>query len=186
MVTNILTTSYWSGCYRSLDLVNVARPIMKLTAATSGLVLPAGEYWIEYAATGSLTSGPWANPITILGQAVTGNAKQWTGAAWADIIDAGSLGAKGLPFMVYGSTAVNPDIIYATDFESFVEGTQVACQDPINWTTWSGAPCGPEDAMVSRDFVHSGVKAVKDNGTNDLVLLMGNKTAGKYQFEFWM
>jgi len=79
-----------------------------------------------------------------------------------------------------------PANIYATDFESFVAGTQVACQDPVNWTTWSNAPCGPEDGMVSTDYAASPVKSVKIDGTNDLVLLMGNKTSGKYEYTFNM
>ncbi|HNY06732.1 MAG TPA: hypothetical protein PKL64_01455, partial [Bacteroidales bacterium] len=103
LATNILTSTYWSGCYRATDLVTTNRPIMCNVAATPGLVLPAGDYWIEWACTGSLSSGPWANPISILGQIVTGNAKQWTGSAWADIIDSGSGGAKGLPFLIYGT-----------------------------------------------------------------------------------
>ena len=103
LTTNILTSTYWSGCYRATDLVTTARPIMCNVAATPGLVLPAGDYWVEWTCTGSLSSGPWANPISILGQIVTGNAKQWTGAAWADIIDSGSGGAKGLPFLIYGT-----------------------------------------------------------------------------------
>ncbi len=80
---------------------------------------------------------------------------------------------------------VNPPI-YANDFESFTAGGQVACQDPTNWTTWSNAPCGTEDAYVSTDFAHGGVNAVKDELANDLVLNFGNKTTGKYQFSFWM
>ncbi len=76
--------------------------------------------------------------------------------------------------------------IYSTDFEDFTAGLMVACQDPVNWTTWSNAPCGAEDASISADFAHSGVNSVKDNGSNDLIFKMGDKTAGRYQFEFWM
>ncbi|MBK9099938.1 MAG: choice-of-anchor J domain-containing protein [bacterium] len=32
--------------------------------------------------------------------------------------------------------------VYFEDFEGFTAGGQVACQDPVNWTTWSNAPCG--------------------------------------------
>ena len=80
----------------------------------------------------------------------------------------------------------NYTTIYETDFESFITGSLVACQDGIHWTTWYNAPCGPEDAMVSTDFAHSGTKSVKDHGANDLVLPLGNKVTGKYQFDFWM
>ncbi|MEI7982069.1 MAG: hypothetical protein WCI71_10480, partial [Bacteroidota bacterium] len=151
LTTNKLTATYWSGCYRAADLTTTARPLMNITAATSGLILPAGEYWIDFAAVGSLTSGPWVPPITVLGQIETGNAIQWTGAAWAPITDAGSLAAKGLPFLLYGNVVLDPSILFSTDFESYIAGTQVACQS-ADWTTWSNLPCGTEDAMVSTDF----------------------------------
>lgn len=79
-----------------------------------------------------------------------------------------------------------PTSIYETDFEAFTSGGQVACQDPINWSTWSNAPCGTEDPFISTDFAHSGVNSAKDTGANDLIFPMGNKTSGEYNFEFWM
>jgi len=106
LTTNILTSTRWSGCYRATDLVNTDRPIMRNVAATPGLVLPAGDYWIVWTATGSLSSGPWANAITISGQPATGNAKQYTGSAWADILD--GTNPQGMPFMVYGAAGNLP------------------------------------------------------------------------------
>ncbi len=157
LTTNILTSTYWSGCYRSLDLVNTDRPIMCNVAATPGLVLPAGDYWIEWTCTGSLSSGPWAHPISILGQIVTGNAKQWTGAAWADIIDSGSGGAKGLPFLIYGTggslptndmammsilTPITGPNLTATETVSvrvINNGTAVQSNIPVSYTVDGGA-----------------------------------------------
>ena len=106
LTTNILTSTYWSGCYRATDLVTTNRPIMRNVAATPGLVLPAGDYWIEWTATGSLSSGPWANAITVSGQPATGNAKQYTGSAWTDILD--GTNPQGMPFMVYGAAGSLP------------------------------------------------------------------------------
>ena len=186
LTTNLIVDTYWTNCYRGSDLIATNRPIMGVVAGTSGLNLPAGDYWVVFAATGSTTSGPWCPPITILDQPETGNAMQSLSGVWAPLIDAGSLGAKGLPFIIHGNAGVNPDIIYATDFESFVAGTQVACQDPVNWSTWSNAPCGAEDGMVSTDFAHTAVNSVKINGTNDLLLLLGDKTAGSYELSWWM
>jgi hypothetical protein len=106
LTTNILTSTYWSGCYRATDLVTTNRPIMRNVAATPGLVLPAGDYWIEWTTTGSLSSGPWANAITVSGQPATGNAKQYTGTAWTDILD--GTNPQGMPFMVYGAAGSLP------------------------------------------------------------------------------
>jgi len=186
LTTNLIVDTYWSNCYRGSDLVATNRPIMGVVAGTAGLNLPAGDYWLVFAATGSTTSGPWCPPITILDQPETGNALQSISGVWAPLIDGGSLAAKGLPFIIYGNGGVDPDIIYATDFESFVAGQKVACQDPVNWTTWSNAPCGPEDAYISETVAHSPVKSVVVENANDLVLLMGNKTTGKYELNFNM
>lgn len=102
-ITNTLVATGWSGIYRDSEtsVGNTARPIMA-SAADAGIFLPEGNYWIEWAATGSLASGPWAPPITILGQSTTGNAKQYLGG-WGDLLDDGSLTPQGLPFLVLGT-----------------------------------------------------------------------------------
>jgi hypothetical protein len=43
-------------------------------------------------------------------------------------------------------------VLFYDDFESYTAGQQLACQAPTVWTTWSNAPCGPEDGMVSTDY----------------------------------
>ena len=83
------------------------------------------------------------------------------------------------------NTCGNVDL-YHTDFESFIPGNKVACQDSIHWTTWSNAPCGAEDGIVSTDFASSPVQSVKISDANDLILSMGNKISGKYEFSFDM
>ncbi len=102
--TNVLTSSEWSGAYRQLESTPGAtdRPIMISTVETPGLTLAPGTYWLDWQTGGTLGSGPWAPPITITGQATTGNAKQFNGASWADIIDGIALTAQGLPFEVNG------------------------------------------------------------------------------------
>ncbi len=51
---------------------------------------------------GSLTSGPWVPPVTILGQTTTGNALQFT-SVWAPAIDTGIGTQQGLPFLILGA-----------------------------------------------------------------------------------
>jgi len=65
--TNVLATTQWSTIYRVLDtdLLNSQRPIMADTV-TVGTVLPPGTYWLDWQTGGTLTSGPWAPPVTIL------------------------------------------------------------------------------------------------------------------------
>jgi len=77
-------------------------------------------------------------------------------------------------------------VVYTTDFESFTAGGQVACQNSTNWSTWSNAPCGEEDAYISTNFAHSGTKAAKVELVNDELLLLGDKTSGSYELSWWM
>ncbi|MCK9203314.1 MAG: carboxypeptidase regulatory-like domain-containing protein, partial [Bacteroidales bacterium] len=185
LTTNRLTATHWTNCYRASDFTTTARPIMCVQANVAGLTLPAGSYWIDFSTTGSLSSGPWANPITITGQIETGNAIQYTGSEWQAIVDGLSGAAKGMPFTFYGASGGGA--IYATDFESFIAGQQIACQDPEHWTTWSEDPCNAtEDGYISTEFAHSGVNSAKIVLNNDQVLPMGNKTAGKYEYNLYM
>jgi subtilisin-like proprotein convertase family protein len=100
--TNRLVSSTWSNIYRTLDtaLTDGTRPIMASTA-TVNTFLPAGTYWVDWQVGGTLASGPWAPPISILGQTTTGNALQWTGA-WAPVVDGGIATPQGFPFIVEG------------------------------------------------------------------------------------
>src|SRR4030067_1536487 len=57
-------------------------------------------------ADGDITySGPWAPPITILGQITTGNALQYTSSsgAWAPALDTGTDTQQGFPFVIEGT-----------------------------------------------------------------------------------
>jgi hypothetical protein len=108
--TNRLTTTGYSGIYRILDnnyTVN-NRPIMENYAAFS-LHLNPGSYWVIWTYIGSLTSGPFVPPVTILGQTTTGNGIQsdLTGG-WISIYDGGTATSQGFPFKLYGDAPVVP------------------------------------------------------------------------------
>ena len=88
--TNRLVSSTWSNIYRVLDtgLTDTDRPVMANVVAINTF-LPAGTYWLDWQADGTLASGPWAPPVSILGQ--TGkpgaNALQYTSTGWAAVVD---------------------------------------------------------------------------------------------------
>ncbi|MEZ5455228.1 MAG: hypothetical protein R3F04_03835 [Lysobacteraceae bacterium] len=108
--TNRLLASQWSNAYRTQESAPGAtnRPIMEQIVNLGGLSLPAGTYWIDWQTGGSLASGPWAPPITITGQAVTGDALQFDGTAWGALLD--DVNQQGLPFQVWGASgSVLPD-----------------------------------------------------------------------------
>ncbi len=87
--------------------------------------------------------------------------------------------------VAYYQTIVTDDIGgggagYFTDFESFVSGGQVACQD-TNWTTWNMTPCDPTtDAYISSNYAFSGVNSAVVVQNNDLVKPLGDQTSGKW------
>jgi len=74
---------------------------------------------------------------------------------------------------------------YFTDFENYSAGGQIACQDSINWTTWSLNPCDPvEDGYISTNYAYSGTKSFVVLPDNDVVKLLGNLTSGTWHISF--
>jgi|SRR5690554_6534352 len=60
LTTNRLMSTAWYDTYRNTetDPSNTQRPIMVVTADLGNLALSAGTYWVEWAALGTLSSGP--------------------------------------------------------------------------------------------------------------------------------
>lgn len=110
--TNRMIDTRWTGAYRVAESTpgDTNRPIMANTASV-GIDLQPGVYWLDWMTDGTLGSGPWAPPVTITGQAVTGNALQSvdSGVTYPPLTDGGSGDAQGLPFAVRGSLV--PQII---------------------------------------------------------------------------
>ncbi len=69
MTTNRFATSAFTNIYRVTETAvgNTMRPIMSVSTVDLDWDLAPGTYWIEFQFGGSLTSGPWAPPISILG-----------------------------------------------------------------------------------------------------------------------
>jgi hypothetical protein len=78
------------------------------------------------------------------------------------------------------------NFVFEYDFENFTAGGQVACQFPLEWTTWSNAPCGAEDAYISTEQAHSGANSFVIEGVNDLVKEFEDYTTGHYKISFWI
>ncbi len=98
--TNIQRDSTSSPCANSRYIL--------ADAAGAGLTLPAGTYWIDWTTDGSASySGPWAPPVTILGQTTTGNGLHYTGA-WGPANDSGTVTQQDLPFVIEGSVFEAP------------------------------------------------------------------------------
>lgn len=109
--TNRLLATTFSNIYRDTETStgNSQRPIMANTL-TVGMFLTPGVYWIDYNLGGTLASGPFSAPISILGQVTTGDALQFNGTSWVPIDDT-SAGTQlqGIPFLVNSSTSQLPE-----------------------------------------------------------------------------
>ncbi len=102
--TNRLSSTAFTNIFRTTETTVLAtnRPIMAATASGLSINLPAGTYWLDWQLNGSLASGPWAPPITILGQTVTGNGLQSQAGVWAPAQDGGTMTAQGFPMTING------------------------------------------------------------------------------------
>ena len=92
--------------------------------------------------------------------------------------------------VAYYQTIVTDDIggggnTFFEDFDSFIAGQQVACQDPVNWTTWNETPCDPTtDAYISSNFSYTPSNSMVIVQNNDLVKPLGDLAAGTWYISF--
>jgi hypothetical protein len=75
-------------------------------------------------------------------------------------------------------------VIYQDNFDSYTAGTKLVLQNNVNWTTWSNAPGGVEDPVVSTEQSQSASNSVKITADNDLLYKFSNQTTGIYKVEF--
>lgn len=107
-----MTATGWTGIYRVSETTTGTadnRPIMIQTMDFGNAELPPGTYWVAWQTDGSLSSGPWAPPVTINGTAVTGNGLQSldNGVTWAPANDSGTgTPQQGLPFIIIGTSLI--------------------------------------------------------------------------------
>ncbi len=102
--TNRMTSTQFSGVYRISETSNlIYRPIMEVVC-NMDIHLPADTYWIEFQLDGSSAFGPWCPPVTITGEATTGNALQYTSSGYGNAVD-GGFGShqQGVPFVLIGA-----------------------------------------------------------------------------------
>jgi len=186
--TNLMINTEWSNIYRTneTDPTSTARAIMVQTS-TIGTTLTEGTYWMNWETDGSLASGPWCPPVTQLGVAVTGDAEQGIAGVFAPALNGTE--PNGAPFMLMGTVGGGgSDIIFEDNFDAYVAGQQLACQNPTDWTTWSDLPCdATEDPFVSDVQSSSPSNSVNIVASNDLLKLFPQLyTTGKYSMAFEM
>ncbi len=115
MTTNILSSTDWTGIYRTSATAfdNTQRPIMNIVADGLDINLGNGSYWVEFAATGSAASGPWVPLVSSPVEAVIGNSLLYTvsSATWSTATDGGNGLGYELPFLIDGTVVPAPAAI---------------------------------------------------------------------------
>lgn len=117
-----------TGIYRidDADPTDTSRKVQRVTINTNGLNLSAGSYWLSIALAGSGSSGPWALPISVLGETFTGNAIQLSSGNWQALVDDGTGDPQGIPFEIYGTSSGDCQEINPPYDWHFEEGYRIA------------------------------------------------------------
>jgi len=70
--------------------------------------------------------------------------------------------------------AIGQVATFEDNFERYIVGQQLACQNPTVWKTWTNSPCSPtEDAFISNVYSFSGANSVVIKQNNDIVKEIG-------------
>ena len=76
---------------------------------------------------------------------------------------------------------------FIDDFELYIPGQQLACQNSVDWTTWDSIPCDPnQDPVISTEHRATGTKSVKIVVNNDLVKPVNTSILYSYYINFWI
>lgn len=81
--------------------------------------------------------------------------------------------------------------LYSENFDSYTAGNKLGSSNPTWWVPWSGTAGGTDDVLISNEKSNSSPNSIKFNaaaaqGDFDMVLKLGNKTAGKFELTFMM
>lgn len=148
--TNRLTTTAFTNVYRDTENAVGAsnRPIMSATASGLSIVLPAGTYWLDWQLAGSLASGPWAPPITITGQAITGNGLQSVTGTWGAALDGGTnTPAQGFPITIEG--VVNESDLSLTKVAVGADALSIGSTFSYDLTVTNAGPADATGVVVT-------------------------------------
>ncbi|MGB5530499.1 MAG: hypothetical protein WBQ32_11075, partial [Ignavibacteriaceae bacterium] len=83
--------------------------------------------------------------------------------------------------------------VFFDNFEAYVAGQQLACQNPWptgDWSTWTKQPCSNEDALISTNHAFSGANSVLIDAVSprvvDVVKPLGGITTGTWYMDFML
>jgi hypothetical protein len=181
--TNAMVYSSWTGIYRAIEtsLTDANRPIMKIKSNLSG-TLPTGTYWVGWGVTGSLASGPWNPPVTVLGQTTTGAAMQFTTTGWGPALDGSS--PQGAPYKLYGkiNTGLNATPSLLSSVELFPNPVVSAATVKIELAQNSGLSMS-DVSLVVFDQLGRQVMSYPNISSNTFTIERGELATGSYMYK---
>lgn len=156
LTTNRLGNASFGNVYRVTETTigNTSRPIMTITSSDLNWDLNPGTYWIQFSLGGSLASGPWAVPISILGQSgetgANGLQCVWnatTGVCdWNNAADGGTgTPRQGFPISIVGTQADSANLFVSID-----DQRSAIVQNTITTHEILIANPGPSDVIGAR------------------------------------
>ncbi len=130
--------------------------------ANVNISLPPGEYWMVWAIAGAMSDGPYAPPLTIPNQPITGNALHLCtcNPGWAPARDTGTRAQQGFPFEIEGTTLSAPSLTVASSKPTLRFGDRLT----LTATLTAGGGSGPVDAYVLLDIPGGGTFSITFNG----------------------
>lgn len=201
--TNRMIRTQFSGIYRVADsttnITNTQRPIMVQTVNLGGTTLTSGTYWLDWQTAGSLTSGPWVPPVSIVGQPVvpSADARQRNAAqVWINLQDGAN--PVELPFVLHGSSrGLNPlspfNLVAPPDGATVLTSAGNTTPVTISWDT--SATGARYNWIFAVDSTDSSPRLLTiPSNTNSLTLTLGQIDAalaslgldpGQSQAGFW-
>ncbi len=97
-----------------------------------------------------------------------------------------------LPALAIATIAQGQTVLVNENFDSFTVGAYLAQSAGAPWTTWSNSPGGSDDVLISNEQAASGtnsalwVSTSVTGGPGDVVIDLGNQTAGVWEISFNM
>jgi len=92
-----------------------------------------------------------------------------------------------LAAFVLSCLSMNAQVLYSDNFDSYANNAKVAQTIGSTWwTTWSNAPGGAEDGIISNAQSVSPSNSIYIAGSNDQIFKCGGKTTGRYELSWQM
>lgn len=186
--TSSLSGATFSNIYRTpnddaASLLNTQRPIMKLKSNINGN-LTAGFYWIVWSTSGTLSSGPWCPPVTILNQTTTGNAMQFIGSTstWTNMVS-GTFN-QGAPYILHGKVTTSVKEAMASASEISIAPSPFVNSANVNISLAENSGVSLSDLGFEMYDV-TGKLVMQNNNINNntFTIERGDLSAGTYTYK---